>query len=105
MLATISLVAVLAVGGGVAVGGILVLGGIPIVALLAGTIHLWKKKCRPTICQLLRALLAGSVVGALLLALVLLVGQPTPRVIVALLVSAGVTAAAAVVSWLKGCFR
>jgi len=105
MVVTIVLVAVLAVGTGTVAGGVVVLGGIPVVALLAGTVYLWRKKCRPTTCQLLRALLAGSAVGALFLALMLLFGQPTPRLVAALLVSAGVTVAAAVVSWLKGCFR
>jgi hypothetical protein len=105
MLVAIALVAVLAVGTGTVAGGVVAVGGIPVVALLAGTVYLWRKKCRPTTCQLLRALLAGSSVGALLLALMLLFGQPTPRLGTALLVSVGVTVAGAVVNWLKGCFR
>jgi hypothetical protein len=105
MLITILLIAALVVGSGTQTGGVVVLGGISVVALLAGTVYLWRKKCRPTTCQLLRALLAGSAVGAIFLALVLLFGQPTPRLIVALLVSAGVSAATAIVSWLKGCHR
>ncbi len=105
MVVAILLVAVLAVGSGTVAGGVVVLGGIPFVALLAGTVYLWRKKCRPTTCQLLRALMAGSAVGALFLALMLLFGQPTPSLVAALLVSAGITAAASIVSGLKGCFR
>jgi hypothetical protein len=105
MLITALLIAALVVGSGTQTGGVAVLGGIPIVALLAGTVYLWRKKCRPTTCQLLRALLAGSAVGAIFLAVVLLFGQPTPRLGAALLVSAGVSAATAIVSWLKGCYR
>jgi len=99
------LIAALVIGSGTQTGGLVVLGGIPLVALLAGTVYLWRKKCRPTNCQLLRALLVGTAVGAILLALVLLFGQPTPRLVAALLVSAGVSVATAIVSWLKGCFR
>lgn len=99
------LIAALVIGSGTKTGGVVVLGGIPVVALLAGTVYLWRKKCRPTTCQLLRALLVGSAVGAILLALVLLFGQPTPRLVAILLVSAGVSVATAIVSWLKGCFR
>ncbi len=105
MLITILLIAALVVGSGTQTGGVVVLGGISVVALLAGTVYLWRKKCRPTTCQLLRALLAGSAAGAIFLALVLLFGQPTPSLIAALLVSAGVSAATAIVSWLKGCYR
>ncbi len=105
-LITVLLIAVLVVGSGTQIGGMaVVLSGIPVVALLAGTVYLWRKKCRPTTCQLLRALLAGSAVGAIFLALVFLFGQPTPRLVAALLVSAGVSAATTIVSWLKGCFR
>lgn len=104
-LVSVLLIAVLVVGSGTQSGGVLVLGGIPVVALLAGTVFLWRKKCRPTTCQMLRALLAGSAGGALFLALMLLFGQPAPRLVAALLVSAGVSAATAIVSWLKGCLK
>lgn len=98
------LIAVLAVGSGTQTGGMVVAGGIPVAALLAGMLYLWRKKCRPTTCQLLRVLLLGTAVGSILLALVLLFGQPTPRLVSALMVSAGVSVATTVVSWLKGCF-
>jgi hypothetical protein len=104
-LVTVLLIAVLVGGSGTQADGVVVLGGIPVVALLAGVIYLWRKKCRSTTCQLLRALLAGSAAGALFLALMLLFGQSAPRLIAALLVSAGVTTATVIVSWLKGCFR
>jgi hypothetical protein len=105
MLITALLTAALVVDSGTQTGGVAVLGGIPIVALLAGTVYLWIKKCRPTTCLLLRALLTGSAVGAIFLAVVLLFGQPTSPLVAALLVSAGVSAATAIVGWLKGCYK
>jgi hypothetical protein len=102
---TILLIAALVVVSGTQTGGVVVLGCISLVALLAGTVYLWRKKCRPTTCQLLRALLTGSAAGAIFLALAFLFGQSTPSLIAALLVSAGVSAATAIVSWRKGCHR
>lgn len=105
MLLTVLLIIVLVVGGGTQAGGVVLLGGIPVAALLAATLYLWKKKCRPTTCQLLRALLAGSGIGAAILGLCVVLGRSTPRVVAMLVVSAGVAAATAIVGWVKGCFR
>lgn len=99
------LIAALVVGSGTQTGGLIVLGGIPLVALLAGTVYLWRKKCRPTNCQLLRALLAGSGIGAIILALLAVFGIFTPQLITTFIVSAGLTASTAIVSWVKGCFK
>ena len=99
------LIAALVVGSGTQTGGLVVLGGIPLVALLAGTVYLWRKKCRPTNCQLLRALLVGSGIGAIILALLPVFGIFTSHLITTLIVSAGVTAVTAIVSWVKGCFK
>ncbi|WIM06096.1 MAG: protein-glutamine glutaminase family protein [Candidatus Nitricoxidivorans perseverans] len=102
-LAAILLVAALVVCAGVLSGGAALLGGIPVAALLARTVCLWRKKCRPTDCQLLRALLAGSVAGAALLALLAAFGTPAPHFIAALTASAVVAVAAAIAGWVKGC--
>lgn len=104
-LTTVLLIALLAVGGGTQPGGALSLDGIPVILVLAGTVHWWRKKCRPTTCQLLRALLAGAAVGGGVLVLVALFGQPTLRLVAALAITAGVVVAAAVAGWVKGCFR
>ncbi|MBW2662458.1 MAG: hypothetical protein JRD93_10825 [Deltaproteobacteria bacterium] len=99
------LIVALVVGGGTQTGGVVVLGGIPLVALLAGTVYLWRKRCRPTNCQLLRALLVGSGIGAIILALLAVFWISTMQLITTLIVSVGVAVVTAIVSWVKGCFR
>ncbi|MCP3664273.1 MAG: MFS transporter, partial [Gammaproteobacteria bacterium] len=86
-------------------GGTVVWGSIPVAALLAGTVYYWRRKCRPTICQLLRALLTGSVAGTLFLLIIFLFGQPTPNLAAAFIAGVGISATTAITSWLKGCFR
>jgi hypothetical protein len=104
-LATVLLIAMLEVGSGTQTGGVMMLGGVPVTALLASVVYLWRKKCRPTTCQMLRTLLAGLIIGVLFLALGLMFGLSAPNLIAVLLVSACVTAVTVVVCWLKGCFR
>ncbi|MCP4581984.1 MAG: hypothetical protein GY839_10220 [candidate division Zixibacteria bacterium] len=99
------LIAGLVVVSGTQTCGLVVLGGIPLVVLLACMVYLWRNKCRPTNCQLLRALLAGSGIGAIILALLAVFGTVTSQLITTLIVSAGVAVATAIVSWVKGCFR
>ena len=99
------LLVVLFVGSGTQAGGVIVIGGIPVVALLAGAINLWRKKCRPTNCQLLQVLLVGSGIGAIILTLLAVFWISTVQVVTTLIVSVGVTVVIAIVSWLKGCFR
>ncbi len=98
------LIAALVVGSGTQTGGVVVLGGIPLVALLSGTVYIWSKRCRPTNCQLLRALLVGLGIGAIILALLAVFGISTTQLIAMLIVSVGVAVATAIVSWVKGCF-
>lgn len=76
-----------------------------ILSLLALTLYLWWQACRLTICQLLRALLIGSALGAILLASLLLFGHPEPRPVPAFLFSAGLFVATAIVMWAKGCWK
>lgn len=99
------LIAALVIGGGMQTGGVLVIGGIPVVVLLAGTVYMWRKKCRPTACQLLRALLAGAGLGVIVLAVLATFGTSAPQLFPVLGVSAGFVVAAAILSWLRGCFR
>lgn len=99
------LIAVLIVGSGTQAGGMVVLGGIPVIGLLAGMVHLWRKKCRPTTCQLLRTLLVGSGIGAAILVLLAVFGIATPHLVTTLIASACIAIAAAIVSWEKGCFK
>jgi hypothetical protein len=81
-----------------------ILGGIPLAAILLGAVQLWRKRCRPTICQLLRVLLLGSATGALCLAVLLLFGHPSPRLIAGFLIGAGVALASAAACWRAKCW-
>ena len=99
------LIAALVISSGTQTGGLLVVGGISLIALLAGMVYVWRKKCRPTNCQLLRALLVGSGIGAIILALLAVFGMLTPHLITTLVISVGVAASTAIVSWIRGCFK
>lgn len=101
----ILLLAVLLIGSGTQSGGVIVIGGIPVLVLLAGSVNLWRRKCRPTNCQLLRALLVGSGIGAIILALLAVFGISTMQLVTTLIVSVGVAVVTAIVSWVKGCFK
>jgi hypothetical protein len=99
------LVALVVVGSGTAAAGVAMLGAVPVAVLLAAAVYFWKRQCRPTTCQVLRATMIGTAVGVVVLGLLALFGQLTPRLIAALVIFAGAAAALAVWSWVKGCFR
>jgi peptidoglycan/LPS O-acetylase OafA/YrhL len=104
-LAAVLLIAMLIVGIGVLPGGLAAITATPLFALLIGAVYLWTKRCRPKICQKIRTLLAGTGLGAIILALFVLFGLSTPQLITTFIVSAGLTASTAIVSWVKGCFK
>ena len=103
-LTAVLLTAVLLVGIGTLMGGLMAMTSVLVFVLLIGTVNLWRNKCRPKPCQLLRALLAGAAIGAVVLALLAVFGMSTPRLIAMLVVSAGVTALTAIVGWKRDCF-
>jgi hypothetical protein len=103
-LATVLLTALLVVGIGTLTGGLMaIIAGLAFV-LLIGAVRLWIDKCRPKICQLLRGVLAGAAIGAIVLALIAVLGTSTPQLITTLAASAGLAALIAIVSWRRGCF-
>jgi hypothetical protein len=104
-LATVLLIAMHIVGIGALTGGFMAIIGILVFALLIGTVYFWINKCRPKMCQLLRALMAGAGIGTIILAILVVFGISTPQLITTLLVSAGITAITAIVGWLKRCFK
>jgi hypothetical protein len=104
-IAAILLIVMLVVDIGALTGGLTAIIGIPVFALLIGTVYLWINKCRPRMCQLLRVLLIGAGIGTVILALLAVFGVSTPQLITTLIVSVGVTALTAVMSWIKGCFK
>ena len=104
-IAAILFIVMLLVDIGALTGGLTAIIGIPVFTLLIGTVYLWINKCRPRMCQLLRVLLVGAGIGAVILALLAVFGVSTPQLITTLIVSVGVTALTAVVSWVRGCFK
>jgi hypothetical protein len=84
---------------------VLVFVGIPAAGALAVVVYVWQRKCRPTACQLRRAVVAGAGLGAAGLSVAAVVGSVTPRLVASLALSTGVAAATAISGWMKGCFR
>jgi hypothetical protein len=104
-LATVLLIAMLVVDIGALAGGLMAVTGVSVFALLMGAVYFWVNKCRPKMCQLLRALMAGVGIGTIILVILVVFGISTPQLITTLLVSAGITAITAIVGWLKRCFK
>jgi hypothetical protein len=98
------LIAALVIGIGTLTGYIMGIAVIPIAALLTGVTRFWTKNCRPGICQLPRALITGAGIGAIVLALFILLGISAPQLVATLLASAGVVVGASIVSWVRRCF-
>jgi hypothetical protein len=99
------LIAALFVISGMQIGSLVLLGITIIVALLGAVVYLWRKKCRPKSCQLLRVLLVGSGIGAIILTLLYVLSIYTSHCITSLIVSSGITITTAIVSWVRGCFK
>lgn len=78
---------------------------IAIAVLLAGVAGFWKKHCRPTVCKWLKILIAGTVVAAIVLAVLLILGLFEPYLVAAFLISAALAVIAFIVAWVKGCFK
>lgn len=104
-LATVLLIAMLVVSIGALTGGLLAMIGVPMFALLIGAAYYWIKNCRPNLCKLLRALLTGVGIGAIILTALIVFGMSSPQLTSALIVSTGATVLTAIVSWQKGCFK
>jgi hypothetical protein len=98
------LIAALVIGIGTLTGNIMGIAVISIVALLTGVARFWIKHCRPGICQLLRMLIAGAGIGAILLALLLVLGISAPQLVATLVASAGVAVCVSIVGWVRRCF-
>ncbi|MBN3036145.1 MAG: hypothetical protein JW861_11210 [Bacteroidales bacterium] len=102
---TVLLIAVLCVGTGTQAGSTVVIGGIPVVVLLAIAIYFWRKRCRPTMCQLLRTVMAGTGIGAVILAIIAIFGAATAQLISVLAVSAVMALIFLITAWTGKCFR
>jgi hypothetical protein len=102
-LAAALLVAAFAVGIAALAGSILLVVMVPTVVLLTGVTRFWIKRCRPGICQLLKALIAGTGIGAIVLALLMIFRVSAPQLLATLVVGAAVAVAVVVVGWLRRC--
>jgi hypothetical protein len=89
---------------GVIPGGLAASVAAIILVLLMVTIYYWRRKCRPKVCQILQALLAGVGIGAIVLAVLALAGVSTPLLIPTLLGSAAAAGLVAIWNWRRGCF-
>jgi len=97
------LIAALVIGIGTLTGNIMGIAIISIAALLTGVARFWIKHCRPGICQLLRALIAGAGIGAIVLALLVVLGISAPQLVATLVASAGVAVGASILGWVRHC--
>jgi hypothetical protein len=102
-LVTIALTAMFVVAVGV-IDGFLAMSSVLVLVLLVGTVYLWRNRCRPKICRLLLALLAGSGIGAIILSLFALLAGTTPQLLATLAASIGAFILVAIRSLQSGCF-
>jgi hypothetical protein len=102
---TALLIAILEIAIGTLSNGLMVIADVPILAVLIGIAFFWIKSCRPRKCKLLRALMMGSVIGTIGLAIIAVFGLTTPQLIATLIMSAFITVVTAFVSWKRGCFK
>ena len=98
------LIAALAIGIGTLSGNIMGATVILIAALLTGVARFWIRHCRPRICQFLGALIAGAGIGAIVLALLVVLGISAPQLVATLVASAGVAVGAFIVGLVRRCF-
>jgi hypothetical protein len=90
------LIVVLGIKGGVA--------ALATVAALFTAALAWTTQCRPTFCDWIRLAVAGSVIGALLLAILMLLGTSSPNLIGVLVAAALLAVVAVVIGFIRGCF-
>jgi hypothetical protein len=103
-LVTVLLAAAFVVAVGV-IDGFLATASVLVLALLLGTVYLWRNRCRPKMCRVLLALMAGSGVGAIILGLVGLFAGTTPQLVATLIASIVAVIVAIIRSLQMGCFR
>lgn len=103
-LATALLLAMFLVRVGTMTGGIQMYPDLPVYVLLVSVSYYWISNCRPSECRLLRTFILGFGLGALILALLALLGNYTPQLIRILVLCIVVTLAAAIEAWRRNCF-
>ncbi|MCE7926650.1 MAG: hypothetical protein DYG98_26710 [Haliscomenobacteraceae bacterium CHB4] len=104
MIASTALLALALIVAGVPAGGTAAGVAGLVVVLLILAVYWWRRSCRPSTCQLLRAVLFGAGAGTLVLALLAVFGVSAPQLFAVLAAGVAIVVAAAVAGWRKGCF-
>lgn len=104
-LLTILFLTALLTGAGVLSGG-LRNGTVAVSAVLfAAAVAYWRRRCRPTVCQILRALLAGAGLGAIILIILAVLGYWSLQLMIVLIISVIMCLLVAIDMWRRGCWR
>jgi hypothetical protein len=104
IIATVLLAAFVIVSGSLS-GQSMIIAGSLAIALLLFVTYYWITNCKPGICSLLKTVLFGVGSGAVVLALLLLVGVSALQLIGVLVTSILITALAALICWRRHCFK
>lgn len=98
------LIALLVISIGMLTSNLMAIAIVTIAILLATVVRSWIKNCQAGICRLLRALVAGAGIGAIVLVLFITLGISTPQLVITILASAGVVVGASIACLVKRCF-
>lgn len=82
------------------------LSGVAVLALavlLIVTAYLWWTQCQPVLCSLIRVLLVGAGIGALILILLMLLGVSSPQLLTVLVAAIILAAIAGVAGFIRHC--
>ena len=101
----ILLIAAFLVGVGTLSGGLVAMTGTLLCAFLVAAYTHWIKTCRPRICRVLKTILFGTGLGALVLVVLALAGHGTKQLFATLSVGVIVAVLTSIVSIVKGCFK
>ncbi len=101
---TTVLLGMIVVSFGILDGNLLLIFELSIFTLLIGINLYWIRYCRPTICRLLLAFIAGVGLGCIILIILMLVNMTTLQLIITLVLSIILVSAAIIVAKLKNCF-
>lgn len=99
------LTALSAVCIGIPKAGFAVTVGIPLVVLLVVGLLYWIRACRVGVCLILKAVMTGTALGTVVLAILILLGMVGVQTQGVLVASAIATVILAILIWVKRCFR
>jgi hypothetical protein len=102
---TALLIPILVASLGTLVGGLQVIINLTVFTLLLIVGFYWIRRCKPQECRLLITLILGLSCAAIALAFIALLSALTQQLVLTLTISIGVIIVAAVVAWMKHCFR